>query len=308
MDDATDRPKLGVIGLGNMGSALADVLTAAGFDVIVWNRTHAKSERFAKAGVKVAVTVAEAARAADVLVVCLLDQAATQAAIEDPGVIEVLHGKTIIQLTTMTSTGSREFGAWAAENGIAYLEGQILHYPDDVRAGRAFIPCAGPKRVYESCRAILEAMACEAPLVSESFGAAAVFDKSLFEVLFPAYIGFLHGASMCRASGVSVETYTDLMAKACFASGLAERTVREFGARAAVGRYDDNVKAALDTYAPAFAMTVHESDAAGIRTDHIRGIDAILRGMVAAGHSHEDFAAIYELFRPMAVTVADRRT
>lgn len=298
MSAQTTKPPVGVIGLGNMGSALADALIAKGFPVTVWNRTPAKAKRFAAAGTNVAAGVADAARASDVLVVCLLDQAATQAAIANPSVIGELKGKTIIQLTTMTSASSRGLGAWAAANGIAYLEGQILHYPDDVRAGRAFIPCAGLRRVYDSCRPVLEAMACEAPLISESPGAAAVFDKSLFEVVFPAYVGFLHGAAMCRTMGVSMATYTDLMAKACFASGLAERTVREFGARATVGRYDDNVKAALDVYAPAFAMTVHESEAAGIRTDHLKCVDEILQGMIATGHGHEDFAAIYDLFKP----------
>ena len=70
-----DRAKstVGVIGLGLMGSALAESLLAKGFAVTVWNRTQAKAEPFEAAGAHRAPSVAEAARRTDVLVVCLLE-------------------------------------------------------------------------------------------------------------------------------------------------------------------------------------------------------------------------------------------
>ncbi|MEX2649495.1 MAG: NAD(P)-binding domain-containing protein [Alphaproteobacteria bacterium] len=111
-------PRVGVIGLGNMGSALADALIARGFDVTVWNRTPARTERFAKASVKVAHTVAEAAGAVDCLVMCLLDHAATMASVATDGVATALRGKALIQLTTMTPVQSMEIGRWAVEKGV----------------------------------------------------------------------------------------------------------------------------------------------------------------------------------------------
>jgi 3-hydroxyisobutyrate dehydrogenase-like beta-hydroxyacid dehydrogenase len=49
MSGAKQATRVGVIGLGLMGSALADALIAKGFAVTVWNRTPARAERFAKA-------------------------------------------------------------------------------------------------------------------------------------------------------------------------------------------------------------------------------------------------------------------
>src|SRR5262249_57592647 len=60
-DESTPR-RIGVIGLGKMGSALADVLLAGGFEVAVWNRTGSKTERLAKAGATPAASVLDAAR------------------------------------------------------------------------------------------------------------------------------------------------------------------------------------------------------------------------------------------------------
>ena len=71
MTDNQSAWRVGVIGLGKMGSALADTLLAKGFEVEVWNRTPAKAEHLVKAGAKLALSVADAARNANVLVVCL---------------------------------------------------------------------------------------------------------------------------------------------------------------------------------------------------------------------------------------------
>ena len=69
-----------MIGLGNMGHALADSLLAKAFRVTVWNRTRAKAAPLERAGASVAPSVAAAAQGTDVMVVCLIDHAASAAA------------------------------------------------------------------------------------------------------------------------------------------------------------------------------------------------------------------------------------
>jgi 3-hydroxyisobutyrate dehydrogenase-like beta-hydroxyacid dehydrogenase len=76
-----ENTRVGIIGLGNMGRALADALLASGFQVTVWNRTAGKADLLEQAGASVAASPAEAAERSDVLVVCLLDHAATCAAV-----------------------------------------------------------------------------------------------------------------------------------------------------------------------------------------------------------------------------------
>ena len=288
---------VGVIGLGLMGSALADRLHAQGFLVVVWNRSAAKTERFAKAGVPVAASVADAALASDIIIVCLIDHAATMAAVAKRAVADALKGKVLIQLTTMTSDESRALAAWSGTHGIDYLEGQILDYPDDVRSGESTIPSAGPKRVFESCRSILEALAARAPHLSETLGAAALLDKALFEVGFPAYIGFLHGAAMCQAVGVPIEVYADLVIAAYFKSKVVEQELGELAERIKATSYAEGVKAALSTYQAAFAKTLSESEAMGLESGHLRAVDAIFKRAIAAGHGDHDFAAVFETLK-----------
>jgi 3-hydroxyisobutyrate dehydrogenase-like beta-hydroxyacid dehydrogenase len=77
--------KVGFIGLGNMGSAIARNLIKAGHDLTVYNRTRSPAEAFASLGVRVAKTPFEAASDAEALITMLADDAAVEGAIFAPG-------------------------------------------------------------------------------------------------------------------------------------------------------------------------------------------------------------------------------
>lgn len=62
--------KVGFIGLGNMGSAIARNLIKAGHDLTVYNRTRSRAEAFASLGARIAETPAEATADAEALVPC----------------------------------------------------------------------------------------------------------------------------------------------------------------------------------------------------------------------------------------------
>ena len=68
-----------VLGLGTMGSGMANRLLGAGFALTVYNRTASRAEALSAAGAKVARTPAEAASNADVVISMLADDNASRA-------------------------------------------------------------------------------------------------------------------------------------------------------------------------------------------------------------------------------------
>src|SRR6266705_2165221 len=103
------RMKVGFIGLGNMGSAIARSLIKAGHDLTVYNRTRSRAEPFKSLGAKIAETPAEAAVDAEALITMLSDDAAVEAVIFSPGnVIEALPaGAVAISMSTISVEFSR---------------------------------------------------------------------------------------------------------------------------------------------------------------------------------------------------------
>lgn len=69
----SDRQSVTVIGLGEMGRALAGIFLKAGHRVTVWNRTAAKSAELVAAGAAATTSVREAIEAGPLVVICVLD-------------------------------------------------------------------------------------------------------------------------------------------------------------------------------------------------------------------------------------------
>src|SRR5260370_10891069 len=97
--------KVGFIGLGNMGSAIARNLIKMGHTLTVYNRTRSRAEPFAALGASVAETPGEAAADVEVLITMLADDAALEAVIFAPGnaIEAVPAGGVHISMSTVSA-------------------------------------------------------------------------------------------------------------------------------------------------------------------------------------------------------------
>ena len=120
--------KLAFLGMGVMGAPMAGHLAKAGHEVVVYNRTKAKAEAWAKTyGGQSADSPAQAADGAEMVFACVGDDNDVRAVtIGDEGAFQVMGSGTIfIDNTTASATVARELSAHAAERGIAFLDAPV---------------------------------------------------------------------------------------------------------------------------------------------------------------------------------------
>jgi 3-hydroxyisobutyrate dehydrogenase-like beta-hydroxyacid dehydrogenase len=91
-----------------MGSSIARTLLDRGYPTWVWNRTAAKCDPLAALGAKVAPSVEDRIRAADVVIINVLDYAASDALLKRVGIASALAGKAVVQLTSGSPRLARE--------------------------------------------------------------------------------------------------------------------------------------------------------------------------------------------------------
>lgn len=207
----TEQPPVAVtlIGLGDMGSALARAFLANRHRVTVWNRTAAKATPLVQAGAQQAKSVEDAAAASDVIVVCVLDYAVSENLLTPPAVAEKLRGKTLVQLTSGTPRLAREAEAWAQNNHISYLDGAIIGYPSSVGTADCTILYAGLQKVFEAHKQLLGYLGPNSMFLGERIGSASALDSSLLTFGFTAELGFCHGAALCEAEGIPIDSYRE---------------------------------------------------------------------------------------------------
>jgi 3-hydroxyisobutyrate dehydrogenase-like beta-hydroxyacid dehydrogenase len=151
--------KVGVIGLGNMGSGMAANLLKGGHEVVVYNRTASKAQKLVEQGARYAGRVADACQG-DVVITMLADDGAVESVcFGDLGVISNLRkGGIHIAASTISVALSERLTAAHAAAGQRFVSAPVFGRPDAAAAGKLFVAVSGPSETVDACMPLFEAI------------------------------------------------------------------------------------------------------------------------------------------------------
>ena len=157
--------RVGFIGLGTMGSAMAGHLLKAGHPTGVWNRTQGRAADLVAAGATEASSPADLARAADVVVLSVSDTPDVEAVLFGPaGVAEGARaGLLVIDTSTISPSATRAFAARLAEQGVEFVDAPVSGGSEGARNATLTIFVGGEEAAVERARPILGASARPSP-------------------------------------------------------------------------------------------------------------------------------------------------
>jgi 3-hydroxyisobutyrate dehydrogenase-like beta-hydroxyacid dehydrogenase len=210
--------KVGFIGLGNMGAAMARNLIKAGHSLTVYNRTRSRAEAFASLGATVAETPADAATDAEALITMLADDHAVEEVIFAPGnAIEALPvGSIHISMSTISVLLSRRLAEAHSARQQHYLAAPVFGRPDAAAAAKLFIVAAGPTAQIERCQPLFDAIGQKTFIVGEEAQAANVI-KLAGNFLITTVIESLGEAfAFGRKFGVDPHDFLDILTNSLF--------------------------------------------------------------------------------------------
>ena len=151
--------KLGFIGLGHMGSAMAANLIRAGHEVTVFNRTPGKSSPLVALGAHEAASLAEACRGEMVITMLADDDAASNIALGSDGLVKHLSkGAIHLSMSTISVAMSKRLARAHAQPGQHYVAAPVFGRPDMAAAAKLFIVAAGDPGAIDTCRPVFEAL------------------------------------------------------------------------------------------------------------------------------------------------------
>jgi len=146
--------KLGFIGLGHLGKAIAGRLQEQGHQLTVWNRTP---EKAADMAVDVARDPAAVGAASDMVFLCLFDSHAVREVLtgENGLLSKDVAGLTIVDLSTNHFHDVAEFHELCAQAGATYLESPVLGSVVPAQQGALTVLVSGDTAAYEQARPVL---------------------------------------------------------------------------------------------------------------------------------------------------------
>lgn len=153
-------PQLAFIGMGIMGCPMACNLLKAGFRLTVHSRTQSKAQGPLKAGALWADSPAEAAKQADVVLLCVSDTPdVEQVLLGDRGVIHTARAGTIcIDHSTISPDATERIAAQLAQKGITLLDAPVSGGQKGALEAKLSIMVGGDPQIIEKVRPVLNAM------------------------------------------------------------------------------------------------------------------------------------------------------
>ncbi|MGH2585126.1 MAG: NAD(P)-dependent oxidoreductase [Dehalococcoidia bacterium] len=284
------QPGVSVIGLGLMGTALADAFLKNGNPTTVWNRSPQKADALVAQGALRATTVADAASASPLVVVCVLDYDAVREILHPAA--DAIAGRAVANLTSGTPEQARDTAAWATDRGAAYLDGKILATPSMVGGPQALLFLSGSQGVFEAQQQALSRLGAITYFGTDP-GLAAVFDIALLGLMYATVTGFLHSAALAGTEQVSAMTllpYATEWLKGV--TGFLPDLARQVDD----GDYRD-ADATLAMQAVGMNHMIHANQARGIDTELPSYVKALMERAIAAGHGADGFASLIEVIK-----------
>jgi 3-hydroxyisobutyrate dehydrogenase-like beta-hydroxyacid dehydrogenase len=230
--------RVGFIGLGAMGQAMALHVIRAGHDVRVWNRAPARAKPLVAAGATLAKTVAAACEDAAVVFTMLADDAALIDVVsggdDEPGIADALgEGDVHVALATISTDLAARLTEAHRESGQHFVAAPVFGRPEAAAAARLTIVAAGDDAALTRVRPLLEVMGQKVLLLGADPPAASIVKlagnfliASMIEALAEVY-------ALLRKNGIAPKQFLDIVNGNLFRSPIYEA----YGTLMAEGRF-----------------------------------------------------------------------
>lgn len=241
-----DVTTIGFIGLGVMGAPMAANLVSAGFDVLGFNRSPAKSEALARRGGTAAASVAEAVRRADVAATMLPDSPdVLDVVLGDGGVLANLpEGGLLIDFSTIRPGVARDIAEEGERRGIRVIDAPVSGGEAGAIAGTLSIMVGGRPEDVAAARPVLDAVGGTVVHVGPRGAGQTV--KAANQMIVAGTIGLVaESLVFLRAQGIDPEAAVGVLA-----NGMAGSAVLERKAKAMIN----------GDFAPGFRAELHHKD------------------------------------------------
>jgi 3-hydroxyisobutyrate dehydrogenase-like beta-hydroxyacid dehydrogenase len=279
------RPVVGLIGLGNMGTAFAERLLDGGFDLVVSNRTPGRSDALEARGARVAATPEELAAQVDVVLTSLADDDAFEAVATR--VVEAARpGTVLVDSSTVSPDASARVAALADEASVAYLRAPVSGNPSVVRAGNLSFVVSGAPETLEEIEPVLLAIGPtihhvgtgeQARIVKLALNLmVAVLAQSMSEALVLGEAGGVSRAALLEVMGSSA-------VGAPFVKYKTEPLLRDdFSATFTTGLMEKDID-----------LVLAAAEESGVELPLAREMKDHLHAAVEAGFADDDFIALF---------------
>lgn len=280
--------KLAVLGLGAMGSALAQCLLKAGYEVSVWNRSPGKADELASAGAQVRASADDAISASDFAIICIRSHKETVELVN--GLSISLRGKTICDMSTGDASDADTLVSILGERGADYMLGMINAYPSGIGNEDTTILTVGSAGTWKRYGGMIQVLGGKSANVGKQPSALAALFAGLFTVRQGFMFGMIYGALVCQKADIPMQVYSDQLS----ATLKLVNDYHKLFAKTVPAEDYDNAEASMKVYALAQEDALKTFESMNAPAEFIQLMYKQTKGALDAGFGDKQLTALVQ--------------
>lgn len=284
--------KVAFLGLGVMGAPMAGHLAARSVDLVVHNRTAAKSEAFLRAHKAAsAATPAEAATGVDVVIACLGDDPDIEAVLG--AVLPIVkEGSLVIDHSTASPDLARRLAAAFAEKDAAFIDAPVSGGEAGAKAGKLAVMCGGEAAAIARARPVLDAYSARIVHVGPS--GHGQLCKAVNQICIAGLLqGLAEGVHFAQSAGLDIDRVLEAVSGGAARSWQMENRAKSM----AEGAFDFGF--AVDWMRKDLRIALDEARQTGAQLPVAALVDQFYAEIQATGGGRQDTSSlIRRLKRP----------
>ena len=215
--------KIGIIGIGMLGEAVALNLLNLGYDVSVYNRTKEKTIEVERKGAKVMDSPKTMAENVELIIITVKDATAVkEISFGEKSIIESKNKKLIVaDMSTIDSVESKYIATKFQQNNIQKLEIPVMGGPNVAIMGKLVMMASGPKNSFDYCKTVFDKIANQVFFLGEQGVANSIKLAMNLQITMLA-LSLSEGITLVEKSKVDPKIFLQVLNSTYFKTGMSE--------------------------------------------------------------------------------------
>ena len=215
--------KIGIIGIGMLGEAVAENLLNLGYDILVYNRTIEKTRGVKIKGATVMSSPKAVAENTELVIIIVKDAIAVrEVSFGKNGIIESGNKKLIVaDMSTIDSVESKNIANEFQQNKIQKLEIPVMGGPNVAITGKLVMMASGPKTSFDYCKEIFDKIANKVFFLGEQGTANSIKLAMNLQITMLA-LSLSEGITLVEKSKVDPKIFLKVLNSTYFKTGMSE--------------------------------------------------------------------------------------
>ena len=216
--------KIGIIGLGMLGNAVALNLLDSGFEVTVYNRTKDKTKQAREKGAKDVTSPKEVAENSELIIIVVKDAIAVKKiSFGKDGIIDGKHEKLIVaDMSTIDPVESKNITRKFQEHKIHKLDIPVMGGPNVAITGELIMMASGNRDSFDHCKNVFEKIANKVFFLGGSGVANSVKLAMNLQITMLA-LALSEGIILVEKTNVDPKIFLEILNSTYFKTGMSEK-------------------------------------------------------------------------------------